>query len=54
MKVIVTVKEIIEADEWLEFCNLIGWDPHSLNEGTVDENERVVLTEEQAKELNIL
>ena len=54
MRIIVTVKELIDKGVWEEFCKLKRINVHALNEGLVDSYEDFLLTKEDAKILGFI
>jgi hypothetical protein len=54
MKILATFSEILEAGEWNTFCDMKGYSPYMMNEGTADPEDTVLLTMKEAKILNLL
>ena len=54
MKVIITVKELMDKDIWHDFCEDNGLNPWGVNEGTINSDDEFTLTEEQAKKYGLL
>ena len=53
MKVVVTVRDIIERGLWEKVCELKGLNGWAVAEGLIDEDDEIVLTEEEAKEIGL-
>lgn len=55
MKLVVTVREILDKGVWDEFCEEFGINPWARNEGLMsDDQEEFTLTEEQARRLRFI
>lgn len=54
MKIQVTVREIMDRGAFMKYCELTGTSEWAVNEGQLDSDETVTLTEEQAKEMGFL
>ena len=54
MKIILTVKELVELGLWERAADKKGIEVWSLNEGIIDENEPIELTKEEAEDLGII
>ena len=53
MKLILTIREIMDKGLWLDFCNIRGWNEWCVNEGLADSDEEITLTEEEIKQLGL-
>lgn len=51
MKIVITAGEALEKGIWLELCDLKGIKEWAINEGQMDHNEEITLTEEEAQAL---
>jgi hypothetical protein len=54
MKIIITAGEAIDIGIWEELCNIKGMWVFALNEGVIDNDHEVILTEEEASKLGII
>jgi hypothetical protein len=54
LKILITPRELMDRTRWDEACDLLGINPWAVNEGRMDGDEELTLTEEQAAELGIL
>jgi hypothetical protein len=50
----ITVREICEKDKWDEFCEVMKIRIWALNEGSMDYDEVVELSEDQAREIGLI
>ncbi len=50
MIIIITLKEARKKCNWVEFCDMFGWNPYCINEG-IDPTTTQTMTEEQAEKL---
>ena len=53
MKIIITAREALEKGIWDDLCDLKGFNVWAVNEGQMDGNEEITLTEEEAQKLGI-
>ena len=54
MRIIITAEEALDKGIWKEVANIAGYDYFAIADGIMDLNTEISLTEEQAKELNII
>jgi hypothetical protein len=54
MKILITASEAIESGVWEKICRQKGWNEWAVNEGLMDSDEEISLTEEEAKELGLI
>jgi len=54
MKIIVTAKELMDKGLWESFCEKKGINLHAVNEGQMDSDERILLSNEEANELGLI
>ena len=54
MEITITVKEICDKHLWEEACDILGINEWSLNEGQIDYDEILTVSEEQARKLGLL
>lgn len=54
MKIILTLKELIDKHNWDKVCEVFGLNPWCINTGLASGDEEQVITEEQAKEIGII
>ena len=54
MKIIVTVREVLDNGIWDKLCDLKGINVWAVNEGLIDDTEEIILNEKEAKLLGIL
>ena len=50
-QILTTPNELIERGKWEKYCEISGTNYYAVNEGIMDLNEEIILTEEQAKEM---
>ena len=53
MEVVLTLQELMDRYDWGHACDVLGIDPWCINEGTATGDERVQITEEQARKIGI-
>lgn len=54
MKIIITVRELVDLALWEDYCSFTGKNPYALKEGLLSPDEEVTLTIEEAKELGLI
>jgi len=54
MKIVVTAQELLDKGLWGDACELLGLNEWAVNEGLMDSDEELTLTEEQAKTLGLI
>lgn len=54
MKVLITAEELINIGLWDRFCDKRGINVWAINEGLMDEDEKFVLSWDEAEELGII
>jgi hypothetical protein len=54
MKITMTIREIMNMYLWEHFCNIRHWDLYIVNEGLVDSDEEVELTNEECEKLHLV
>jgi hypothetical protein len=54
MKLTITAGELIDRDLWDRACDLLGISSWAVNEGQMDSSTPVELTEDQARELDLM
>ena len=54
MKIIITADEAMDKRIWEEICNLKGYNPWCVNEGLMDDDYEISLTEKEAVKLNLI
>jgi len=54
MKVIITAKEALDYGVWEELCDLKGIGAWALNEGLMDDDDKIELTLVEAEKLGLL
>lgn len=54
MKIVVTVREILDKGNWFEFCEIFGINEWAVNEGLIEDTEEFELTMEQAQTIGLL
>jgi hypothetical protein len=47
MKIILTIKELINMGLWRDHCESRGWNPYILKEGSISSEEEITLTQKQ-------
>lgn len=50
----ITVREIIDCGRWDELCELKGLNPWGVNEGLINTDEVIELTDDEARILRII
>lgn len=53
MIIIMTIKELMDKDIWADVCDIRGWNVYAVNEGLLDMDEGVYLSEEEMEKLGI-
>lgn len=53
MKIIVTLREILDKGDWDKYCELSGINPWCINEGFATSDEEVELAEDIAKQIGM-
>ena len=48
-----TAQELLDIGIWEEFCDVRGWNVYAINEGLIDAEEKICLSEEELKQLGI-
>jgi hypothetical protein len=51
MKVLINPRELIKRGKWMQFCDMMGLNPHVIAEGQMNDTVIFELTEEQAEQL---
>jgi hypothetical protein len=54
MKIIVTAYELIDSGYWENYCDKHGINEWSVNEGLMDSDEELVLSEEEARDYGFI
>ncbi len=54
LKVTITAHEAIEKGIWDDLCELRGWNVWIVNEGRMDSDHEIELTEQEARKLRLL
>ena len=54
MKIIVTVKEIMDKGYWDDFCDIKGWNPWCVSEGLCSSDEKIELSRNEAQKFNFI
>ena len=54
MRIVLTVRELMERDIWETICDLKGIKVWAVNDGLIDDTEEISLTEEQARKLYLI
>lgn len=54
MKITITADEAMDKGIWDEICDLKGYNPWCVNEGLMDGDHEIRLTEKEAKDMGIL
>lgn len=54
MRLILTIREIMDRGLWDKFCDLRGWNPWIVNEGLAESNEDVILTDDEQRQLGLI
>jgi len=53
MKVIITVSEAQDMGIWAKLCKVMGIDVYATNEGKMDGDDEISLTEEELKQIGL-
>ncbi len=53
VKVMVTVREVLDHYDWCKFCEIVGLDVWSCNEGTCQSDEVFSLSQDEAAQIGI-
>ena len=54
MKIIITAEEAMDKGIWEEICEIKGYNPWCVNEGLMDDDYEISLTEKEGKEFNLI
>ncbi len=54
MKIIITSNDLMDKGIWEEACELLGINVWAVNEGLMDSDEELYLTEDRANKLGLL
>lgn len=54
MKIKVSADDLIDKGVWDKVCDLKGLNPWCVNEGTMDSNDDITFTEDEAKKLGLI
>jgi len=54
VEIVVTFREIMDKGMWDKFCEMKGLNVWCVNEGLADSDEKVELTEDEARKLGFL
>lgn len=54
MKIIITADKAIDKGIWQEICKIKGYNEWCVNEGLMDDDYEISLTEKEAKELGLI
>ena len=54
MEIVVTARQLLDKNMWGHFCELRDMNEWAINEGLMDDTERLSLTEEEAIKLGII
>lgn len=54
MKVVTTPEELMDRGAWIRACKLLGLNEWAVNEGMMDSDHEITLTDAQARELGLL
>lgn len=54
MKITMTVREIMDKGLWLEVCQMKGISEWAVNEGRMNSNEEIILSENEAQRLRLI
>lgn len=54
MRIVITAREALDKGVWLEICNLKGFSEWAINEGQMEPEEEIELSEEEARKLGLL
>jgi len=54
IRVTITGREALDKGIWTQLCDLLGINEWAINEGLLDREEEIILTEDQARLLGLL
>jgi len=54
MKIVITAEEALEKGIWGDLCDLRDWNVYIINEGLMDAEETIELTEYEATSLGLI
>ena len=54
VKIVVTAAEVMDKCAWDKLCEMKGWNEWCINEGLMDYDEEISLTEEEAQKLGFI
>lgn len=54
MEIKITINDLLDKGIWQEACEILGFNEWAVNEGLLDGDDIVTLTEEQARTLRLI
>lgn len=54
MRVIVTVRELIDRDLWVKACEVLGLNPYAVSEEQIDPDDELKIESTQAFEIGLI
>jgi len=54
VKLIITAREALDRGIWDKLCNFKGINRWAINEGLIDDDDEIVLTEGEARSLGLI
>jgi hypothetical protein len=54
MDIFITARELTDKGLWMRYCEITGTNEWAVNEGLLDDNDRLFVDNETAKELNLI
>ncbi len=54
MEIIITGREALDRGIWGKLCELKDWNEWAINEGLMDDTDKITLSEKEAESLNLI
>ena len=54
MRIVITARELLDREIWIDFCEMMGVNEWAVNEGCIDVYDAFYLNEEQAQQLGLI
>lgn len=54
MKIVITASEALKRGIWDELCDIRDWNVYAINEGLMDSDEEIALTQDEAERLGLI
>jgi len=54
VQITITAREAFDKNIWIQLCDITGINEWAINEGLMDDDEAITLTEEEARQLHLI